>query len=253
MIPVFRKLRKKMADDNKPLMYMRYAVGEILLIVLGILIALQLDNWNQNRELKKVEQIYLLALQNEFKKNEDILDTTISLNKEIIKGTETLLSFFDIAVFDTLSQKTISHNISQAMAAEIYYNPSTGVITEIISSGNLKLIKNQELKQKLASFGNTLELLKHQENEVLRHRHILEELHASGGNVGKMFSDVGLSFGWKSRFEEVSSFDLFTFLPFENRLFLFRGTSRATDITFYQPLKEEIESILKIIENELEE
>jgi len=47
MIPFFRKIRKKMADDNKPLKYMRYAIGEIVLVVIGILIALQINNWNQ--------------------------------------------------------------------------------------------------------------------------------------------------------------------------------------------------------------
>jgi len=49
MIPFFRKIRKKMADDNRPLKYMRYAIGEIFLVVIGILIALQINNWNENR------------------------------------------------------------------------------------------------------------------------------------------------------------------------------------------------------------
>jgi len=54
MIPFFRKIRKKMADDNKPMKYMRYAIGEILLVVIGILIALQVNNWNEiNKDAKK--------------------------------------------------------------------------------------------------------------------------------------------------------------------------------------------------------
>ena len=50
MINFFRKTRKKMADDNKPTKYARYAVGEIVLVVIGILIALQINNWNINNE-----------------------------------------------------------------------------------------------------------------------------------------------------------------------------------------------------------
>ncbi len=46
MIPFFRKIRKKLADDNRPLKYMRYAIGEIVLVVIGILIALQIKNYN---------------------------------------------------------------------------------------------------------------------------------------------------------------------------------------------------------------
>jgi hypothetical protein len=53
MIPFFRKTRKKMADDNRPLKYMRYAIGEIALVVIGILIALSINNWNEIEKINK--------------------------------------------------------------------------------------------------------------------------------------------------------------------------------------------------------
>ena len=53
MINFFRKTRKKMADDNKPIKYMRYAIGEIVLVVIGILIAIQVNNWNEKRKTEK--------------------------------------------------------------------------------------------------------------------------------------------------------------------------------------------------------
>ena len=69
MINFFRKIRKKMADDNKPLKYMRYAIGEILLVVIGILIALQINNWNQNRITSARESLLLKEINTEFKFN----------------------------------------------------------------------------------------------------------------------------------------------------------------------------------------
>ena len=59
MINFFRKIRKKLADDNKPLKYMRYAIGEIVLVVIGILIALSINNWNEVRinNQKEIEYI----------------------------------------------------------------------------------------------------------------------------------------------------------------------------------------------------
>ncbi|MGB5378327.1 DUF6090 family protein [Muriicola sp.] len=56
MINFFRKIRKKLADDNKPLKYMRYAIGEITLILIGIILALQLNSWNDNRMVKAESQ-----------------------------------------------------------------------------------------------------------------------------------------------------------------------------------------------------
>jgi len=67
MIPFFRKIRKKMADDNRPLKYIRYAIGEIVLVVIGILIALQINNWNEDR-VKKI------ALQEHLKNMVEVLN-----------------------------------------------------------------------------------------------------------------------------------------------------------------------------------
>ena len=65
MIPFFRKIRKKMADDNRPLKYARYAIGEILLVVVGILIALQINNWNEGRKQKiQLNNIYSIVREN---------------------------------------------------------------------------------------------------------------------------------------------------------------------------------------------
>ena len=58
-----------MADDNRPLKYMRYAIGEIVLVVIGILIALQINNWTeQKKEVEKFDQI-LVDAQSELVEN----------------------------------------------------------------------------------------------------------------------------------------------------------------------------------------
>ena len=49
MIGFFRRIRKKLADGNKPVKYFRYAIGEIVLVVIGILIAVSINNWNSQR------------------------------------------------------------------------------------------------------------------------------------------------------------------------------------------------------------
>lgn len=56
MLPFFRKIRKQHADDNQILKYARYAIGEIVLVVIGILIALQINNWKEERKNKFLEK-----------------------------------------------------------------------------------------------------------------------------------------------------------------------------------------------------
>ena len=63
MIPFFRKIRKTLADDNKPIKYLRYAIGEIVLVVFGILIALQINNWHKSNEKNELKSVYLKSLQ----------------------------------------------------------------------------------------------------------------------------------------------------------------------------------------------
>jgi len=69
MVNIYRRIRKKMANDNRPLKYMRYAIGEIVLVVIGILIALQINNWNEERKERKQERKILTELLTSLEQN----------------------------------------------------------------------------------------------------------------------------------------------------------------------------------------
>ena len=69
MIRFFSKMRLKLAAENKVGRYLRYAVGEILLVVIGILIALQVSNWNEQRKSNKLEAEYYCRLFEDLKQD----------------------------------------------------------------------------------------------------------------------------------------------------------------------------------------
>jgi hypothetical protein len=84
MIPFFRKIRRGLLSENKVSKYLLYARGEIVLVVIGILIALQINNWNETQKNKRAETQVLSSLLQEFEENLLILDDAIEMNKQII-------------------------------------------------------------------------------------------------------------------------------------------------------------------------
>jgi len=74
MIKFFRKMRYDLIEKNKTGKYLKYAIGEIILVVIGILIALQINNWNERRKDLSQEQLILMQLQREYISNLNQLD-----------------------------------------------------------------------------------------------------------------------------------------------------------------------------------
>ena len=62
MIKFFRQIRYKLMSENKTSKYFKYAIGEIILVVIGILIALQINNWNEAKKTKQKEELALLEI-----------------------------------------------------------------------------------------------------------------------------------------------------------------------------------------------
>jgi len=140
MIPFFRKIRKKMADDNRPLQYMRYAIGEIVLVVVGILIALQINTWNNELIEKRKEQSVLIGLHETFSINLDNLNDIMAISIAAFDSSKKLLSLMGPSASDYTSTEVdslISHMINYST-----YDPSSGTIDDIINSGKLNIIRN---------------------------------------------------------------------------------------------------------------
>ena len=150
MIPFFRKIRKKMADDNRPLKYARYAVGEIVLVVIGILIALQINTWNNEQIEKRKEQSILIGLHETFSNNLENVNWVISNTNASFSASKKIMSKMGPEVTNlsiTELDSLISHMINYST-----YDPSTGTVDEIINSGNLNIIQNKALKVNISNW-----------------------------------------------------------------------------------------------------
>ncbi len=87
MIKFFRKIRQDLLSEGKTGKYLKYAIGEIVLVVIGILIALSINNWNENQKLDNIKQTYYHQLEKD-------LDSEIkNLNSRIIELDESIGSY----------------------------------------------------------------------------------------------------------------------------------------------------------------
>ena len=153
MLKFFRKIRQNLLMENKTGKYFKYAIGEIVLVVIGILIALQINNWNEERKANISENKALLALKNEFDKN-------IERFKFIIKGRDSaqvgIRAYFDILANDTIPIE----KKAQANKAT-YFGGSWGaqntVLIGLVNSGAIDNIKNDSLKILLTLWPNLVQ------------------------------------------------------------------------------------------------
>ena len=91
MIRFFRQIRQKLLTENRVSRYFLYALGEILLVVIGILIALQINNWNNYRDDREEEQVLLHNLKQEFTKNLRELHSDHAINLSTLETTHYFL------------------------------------------------------------------------------------------------------------------------------------------------------------------
>ena len=154
MIPFFRKIRKKMADDNKPFKYLRYALGEIVLVVIGILIALQINNWNQERIAYEETRTLLSNLKFDVEADIDNLkDQKDALSQRKEWADFILKSLDDRKTTDSTMFISALLRVGWIMD----YSHSLPTYNEIVSSGKLSYIKSETLKKELTNYQTEFE------------------------------------------------------------------------------------------------
>jgi len=105
MINFFRKTRKQLADDNKFFKYSRYAIGEIVLVVIGILIALSINNWNEVQKERVIEKELLVELNATVKNNHELLKEGLERWQSTVESIEFITHVIDdqLTYADSLS------------------------------------------------------------------------------------------------------------------------------------------------------
>jgi hypothetical protein len=150
MLLLFRKLRSKSLAENRFGRYLRYATGEILLVVLGILIALQINNWNEARKNQNRALIHLEQVQSDLKANIDELVWAATGHFELAQELA-----FAIGVLKRGEIQTDEvERFKWAVLRMKQYPPvslNTGGYDTMVASGDLAVISDQALKSNIVS------------------------------------------------------------------------------------------------------
>jgi len=151
MIKFFRKIRHRLLTENKFSKYLLYAIGEIVLVVIGILIALSINNWNENKKTEHNRQALIASLIEDFEYtlddiNNDELPYLKSLQNDINRFQELSRSKSQLIPVDSLKI------LASAYFRINHFNPNLTTYNEALSSGKLGLLNNKDLMSQFTRF-----------------------------------------------------------------------------------------------------
>lgn len=147
MLRFFRKIRWEIIEKNKTGRYLKYAIGEIILVVVGILIALGVNNWNQGKKEQRLGNDYIRRI------HRDLVQDTIHFRntiREHQKLREEIKGFL-VTLYDGVESIEEAQSLSDIYdkALDQVFAPNDHTYRGMISSGALGYIHNPELKEEI--------------------------------------------------------------------------------------------------------
>lgn len=163
---LFRNIRQTLANENKVAPYLRYAIGEIVLVMIGILLALQVNNWNTNR-LNKIEETSILyQLKEEYIGKLDELNQKVAIRDLMIEGSYKILLNIQQENY-RLPIDSLNNYLGQSFLTPTY-DASNAVTEELLNSGKLYLINNKKLRKLISEWNGQLDKLIEEEQYLVK-------------------------------------------------------------------------------------
>ncbi len=233
MISILRSMRRRYIDSGETTKYLKHAIGEIVLIVIGILLALSVSNWNEDRQLRTAE---LRVYQN--------LKEQISVDAKDINGQLEYNAFYksqyvlamDIIQSDDRSRSREIAEIVGQLTSYSDYDRRGNIYETMVNSGDIRLVKNGQIIQAIIDL-----------EESLMYMNRMEAIHyeAMMGYAIKAIKDVvNFSTGEVVKPDAIYSYE------FQNLFFLFH---KITDEKHhvYQAALQKIGELTVLLDEEL--
>ena len=146
MTKLFRKIRFDLMQTGKTAKYIKYAIGEIILVVIGILIALQINNWNENQKSKKDERYVLTEILKNLEEDAVLVDEIIGQRQKAKNAVIVLQKFMNS---ETKEPDSLQYYMANLLTFERYFPINNAY--EILKSKGLQL-SNDGLTTKISRY-----------------------------------------------------------------------------------------------------
>ncbi len=167
-VPLFLKEKRRASSEPRQIRkYLRYAIGEVILLVIGILIALQINNWNDERKDRKKELFYLETLKRSIQNSKQELTRVF---EDANAGSLAADSLIQLIAFDQIPPLPVFDSLLDLSSDYSIYSADNAAIEEIISSGNLALIRNEYVRNQIASWESRMHVIAKFEQETKEFR-----------------------------------------------------------------------------------
>ena len=147
MIKLFRKIRYKLMSENKTGRYFKYAMGEIILVVIGILIALQINNWNERQKKGQLQNEYKSSLMIDYTKDTLQLNRHLLSNKERLQKLDTVVNNIETGVYKRV-EDYVDIFLQEDVGIRVTNIYNTNSFNLLISNGNIDLL-DKSLRTKI--------------------------------------------------------------------------------------------------------
>jgi len=235
MIKFFRHIRQNLIMDNKTSKYMKYAIGEIILVVFGILIALSINNWNEDRIKKQAELKFYENIKHQLSDDASNIKGQIRYNSKYYEQFEYAINIIeneDRTKMDTLAR--IALNLSNYSD----FDRQGNIYETMVNSGNIKLLTNEEIIDKIRRLEETYIYANRMENIHLDA--VLESV------VPKLVTTIKFYDFEVKESEELYGYGLQNLIMLSLRIM-------DEKVEIYERAINEIDAITKLIDSEIKE
>ena len=143
MINFFRKIRYNLMETEKTSKYLKYAIGEIILVMIGILLALQINSWNQKRLDRIEEKTILSNLHDEFLENKTLSTNNITTIKGAMKANNEIMALMGSSG-DELQKHNLDSIFYRSLPAAQFTSSSQSILN-ITQGGRMNIIRDKDI------------------------------------------------------------------------------------------------------------